>query len=128
MQFHSRLRAYSLLAAAAGMALSGPAWGQVNNSGTFKTGDELYEVCTSSDDNDLAVCDWFIMGVHDAIILHQDLELVDKTVCIPVGTLAGDLRSVVIAHMESSDSMSYTAVSLAYNAIADAFPCEASKK
>ena len=54
MQFTSRFGSGWALAAAAAMALAGPAWGQADSTGTFKTGEELYEVCTSSDENDLA--------------------------------------------------------------------------
>jgi hypothetical protein len=127
MPIHSRLRALALFAGAAGMGLSGPAWGQTDSSGTFKTGDELYAACTSSDDADVAQCDWYIMGVHDAIVLHQDLQWVDVVICVPDQTTAETLRNVVISYLENSDNRGFTAVSMVYNALDDSYTCEASK-
>jgi hypothetical protein len=116
-----------LLAATAGMALSGPAWAQTDSSGTFKTGDELYAACTSSDDAEVLQCEWYIMGVHDAVILHQDLEWVDAVICVPDQTTAETLRNVVIGYLENSENRGFTAVSMVYNALEENYTCGASK-
>jgi hypothetical protein len=123
MRIHSRFRTFSLFAAAAGLALPGPAWAQTDSSGTFKTGEELYAACTSSDDADVAECDWYIMGVHDAIVLHQDLEWVDTTICVPDQTTAETLRGVVIDYLSGSDDRAFTAVSMVYNSLEDSYAC-----
>jgi hypothetical protein len=128
MRFHSRLRTFPLLAAAAGMVSAVPAWGQTDSSGTFKTGDELYAACTSSDDAEVSQCDWYIMGVHDAIVLHQDLQWVDVVICVPDQTVAETLRGVVIDYLAGSDDRAFTAVSMVYNALDDRYPCDTSKK
>jgi hypothetical protein len=128
MRIHSSLRAFSLLAAAGAMALSGPAWAQTDSSGTFKTGDELHAACTSSDDNEVADCDWYIMGVHDAIVLHQDLQWVEVAICVPDETTAETLRDVIVAYLEASDDRTFTAVSMVYNALDDSYACAVSKK
>jgi len=128
MQIHSRLRAFALLAAAAAVALTAPAWSQTDSSGTFKTGDELYEACTSSDDAYVGQCDWYIMGVHDAIVLHQDLQWVDVVICVPDSTEAETLRDAVISYLANSETRDFTAVSMVYNALEASYTCEASKK
>jgi len=123
MRMESRFGLVVSIAAAAGMAIAGPASAQIDSSGTFKTGDELYAQCTSTDEAEVDACDWYIMGVQDAIILHQDLEWVEKAICIPVGTTAEDLRERVVAYLENSDDRSFSAVSMVYNSIEADFPC-----
>lgn len=128
MRNHSPLRAITLLAAAGSMTLAAPASGQTDSSGTFKTGEELYAACTSSDDNDVADCEWYIMGVHDAVILHQDLQWVEEAICVPDGTTAESLRDVVVNYLQASDNRDFTAVSMVYNALEDSYSCGISKK
>lgn len=123
MRIQSRFGMALSACAAAATAIASPAWGQTSNSGTFKTGEELYEVCTSSEDADLEVCDWYIMGVHDAVILHQDLEWVERTICIAEGTTAGELREKVVAYLNNSDDRDFSAVSMVYNALEAEYPC-----
>jgi len=123
MRTHSRARAFALLAAAAWIALSGPAWGQTDSSGTFKTGDELFDACTSADDAEITQCDWYLMGVHDAIVLHQDLQWVETAICVPEDTTTDQLRNVVVDYLRSSDQLSYTAVSMVYNALDARYAC-----
>jgi hypothetical protein len=123
MRIHSKAGKFSVLAAAAGLVLASPAWCQTENSGTFKTGEELYSLCSSSDDGELADCDYYIMGVHDAIILHQDLGWTEKTICIPVGTESEELRETVLAYFAGSETLNFTAVSMVYNALEEAYSC-----
>jgi hypothetical protein len=123
MHIHSRFGRALAAAALAGSAMAGPAWGQSDSSGTFKTGQELYAACTSSDEADLDTCDWYIMGVHDAVILHQDVEWVETTICVPDGSLAETLREAVVAYLEASDNREFTAVSMVYNAFEEYYSC-----
>ena len=125
MQFTSRFGSGWALAAAAAMALAGPAWGQADSTGTFKTGEELYEVCTSSDENDLARCEWYIMGVHDAVILHQDVEWVERTICPPDALTAEELREKVVGYLRESEDRNFTAVSMVYNTFEATWACGA---
>src|ERR671912_2412241 len=88
-----------IAAVLAALALVSPAAAQTSSSGTFKTGAQLLDACSSSDEIELAKCDWYIMGVHDAIILHQDLELIDEEMCLSEGTQIEDLRKVVLDYL-----------------------------
>ena len=88
---------------------------------------ELY-LLVSSDDADVAECDWYIMGVHDAIVLHQDLQWVDATICVPDQTTAETLRGVVVDYLSGEDNLAFTAVSMVYNSLEDSYACEGLSK
>lgn len=119
----SSTRAKLAACAAIGMVLSVPAKGQDGSTGTFKTGAQLYSSCSSANASEVETCEWYLMGVHDAIVLHQDLEWIDYSLCFPDEFTAKELREVVVGYLARSSDRSFTAVSMVHNAMADAYSC-----
>lgn len=90
----------------------------------FKSGQELLDECASSDQDRVARCDWYIMGVWDAFGLLADLEVTDRYMCLENGTTVDVLRSDVVRYLRNgSTDLGKSAVSAVANAIMDAHPC-----
>lgn len=90
----------------------------------FKSGQELLDECASSDQDRVARCDWYIMGVWDAFGLLADLEVTERYMCLENGTTVDVLRSDVIRYLRNgSTDLSNSAVSAVTNAIMEAHPC-----
>lgn len=113
--------------AAAVLALASPAGAQdedgVENSGTFETGVDLYQACTSEDDVETEHCYGYIMGVSDTITLFADYGWVEAGACVPADMAIETLRVVVVDYIAASDG-DYSAVSMVNSALEEAYPCD----
>lgn len=90
----------------------------------FKSGQELLDECVSSDQDRVARCDWYIMGVWDGFGLLADLEVTERYMCLENGTTVDVLRADVISYLRrSSTDRSKSAVSAVANALIEAHPC-----
>ena len=112
----------------AGSALSpGAALGQDDSTpstGVFKTSEEIYDLCTSSDAAQVEACDWYLMAAHDMIKFYGDTDTGGTKLCIPTGTQAQEIREVVLAYWRSDpDGLQYSAVSTIYNALEAEYGC-----
>ena len=65
------------------------------------------------------------MGVHDAVILHQDVEWVERTICPPDALTAEELREKVVGYLRESEDRNFTAVSMVYNTFEATWACPA---
>lgn len=90
----------------------------------FKNGQELLDECASSDQDRVARCDWYIMGLWDAFGLLADLDVTDRYMCLEAGTMVDVLRADVIGYLRrSSTDRTKSAVSAVANALMEAHPC-----
>ncbi|MXO58295.1 hypothetical protein GRI89_01890 [Altererythrobacter salegens] len=92
-------------------------------AGVFKTGEQLYEVCTSEDDDEIDRCYWYLMGSWDAMTFYADIDLTDRYACLPEDAVVGELRDVVVSYLRGADR-SKSAISLTFNALTDYYECE----
>lgn len=116
-----------MLALAVTAGTVGPAQAQdaIPSSGIFKSAQQIYDMCTSSVATEVEYCDYFIMSSHDMIKLYGDTGLGGSMICLPTGTVLGDVRRVMIAYWESDrGGLEYSAVSTIYNALVEEYPCE----
>jgi hypothetical protein len=94
------------------------------SSGVFKTAQQMFDSCTSSEAADLEMCDSFIMGAHDMMKFYGDTGAGGSPICIPAGTQALVVRDTVIAYWRNDAAgLQYSAVSTIYNALVEAYPC-----
>lgn len=89
----------------------------------FKDAGALKEACNSDLDEDLAACDWFIMGVWDTMGYMADFDVTERYVCTEEGTTVGELRIEVVAELASAN-LTTSAVSVTINALVRAYPCD----
>ena len=116
--------ALMLVLPAPAMAQSLPGAEDTRAPGIFKSGEEVYEACTSQSSRERAMCDWFLMGAHDMAALFRDTDqIAPDTFCTPAGIEAEELREAVVARWEENpDSRKYSAVSAALNAFVQTWP------
>jgi len=94
------------------------------STGVFKTAEEIYELCVSSDVSDVEACDWYIMAAHDMIKFYGDTDTGGSKLCIPTGTQAQVIREVVLDYWRADpDGLQYSAVSTIYNALEAEYGC-----
>ncbi len=97
---------------AALVLLSGPAFG-----GSFESGNTLLPKCKGTGEN---YCLGYVAGVQD---MFSDMQ--DTPFCMPPNITVGQITDVFILHLEENPSKRhYTANSLFFNAMNDAFPCD----
>ncbi len=97
---------------------------EIKAQAIFKSGQQLLDQCTSSSADDVATCDWYIMGVWDAFGLLADLELTQRYMCVADGTAVEALRANVIGYLQRPDTdLSKSAISNVVNAIIEKNPC-----
>lgn len=98
--------------------------GSVPGTGIFKSGQDVYDLCISSRQSDVAICDWFLMGAHDMMKFYGDVGLGGSKICMPIGTLPSEVRSVVVAFWkEKPERRELSASSAIYIALTDRYPC-----
>ncbi|WP_428683441.1 Rap1a/Tai family immunity protein [Sphingopyxis sp.] len=94
------------------------------SSGVFKTGQQVYDLCVSSNTADLDNCDYFIMGAHDMVKFFGDTDMIDSKICLPEGIKAIAVRNVVLAYWRAKIvRLKYSAVSGISNALAEKYGC-----
>ena len=92
-------------------------------SGIYKTGQQIYDLCTSKNRADIDKCEYFLMGAHDSFIYFQDIGELDKAICVPTGTGSEVLREVAVTYWrDNPDTRKYSAVSSFWNALVARFP------
>jgi hypothetical protein len=97
---------------------------QIPSTGVFKTTQQVYELCVSTDAAEGELCDHYIMAAHDMIKLYGDTELGGEKICLPTGTPVAEIREALIEYWESEDGgLQYSAVSTIYNALVGAYGC-----
>ncbi|WP_171982393.1 Rap1a/Tai family immunity protein [Sphingomonas sp. LM7] len=91
--------------------------------GVFKTGEQVYADCVSTDAESVARCDWFLMGAHDMASYYQDTDQIEVDFCIPRGTTAETIRKVAVDRWRAQpQSRKYSAVSGLLNALSEKYP------
>jgi hypothetical protein len=111
------------LAALAFMPGAAQAQESIPASGIYKTGQQIYDMCTSKNDADVTACEYFLMATHDTIIYYQDIGELDKTICVPNGTNSEVIRGVAVDYWRSNpNSRKYSAVSSFRNALVARYP------
>ena len=109
---------------AAALPVAATAQDSTPSTGVFKTAQQLYDMCTSDDETDVEMCDWFIMSAHDMMKFYGDTDMGGSEICLPMGTKELDVRNAVLSYLQGrSGSMGYSAVSTIYNALTAAYPC-----
>ena len=94
------------------------------STGVFKTAEEIYDLCVSSDVSDVEACDWYIMAAHDMIKFYGDTDTGGAKLCVPTGTQARVIREVVLDYWRADpDGLQYSAVSTIYNALEAEYGC-----
>jgi hypothetical protein len=113
-----------LVALGLAVAPAGASAQEIKAQAIFKSGQQLLDRCTSSSADDVADCNWYIMGVWDAFGLLADLDITERYMCIADGTPVEVLRNDVISYLQrSSTYLSMTAVSNVVNAITEKHSC-----
>lgn len=91
---------------------------------TFKTGNDLLELCRSKLPTELAICIGYVVGVSDAITAAPN-QYGPQRVCVPVGATQGQVRDLVVKRLEQHPEVRhFRAASSAYVALQEAFPCK----
>lgn len=89
----------------------------VQASGVFKDTDVIYDQCRSADAAQVALCEQYLMAVYDTISYFEDLDQIEKAVCVDTGTKAVALREAFVAYVDAKpERRKYSAVSIGYNA------------
>lgn len=106
------------------MAPAGASAQEIKAQAIFKSGQQLLDQCTSYSADDVADCDWYIMGVWDAFGLLADLDVTERYMCLADGTAVEVLRNDVISYLQrSSTDLSKSAISNVVNAITEKHSC-----
>jgi len=94
------------------------------SSGVFKTAEEIHALCTSDDESEIDACDWYLMAAHDMMKFYGDTETGGAVLCIPEGTRADTIRTVVLEYWQAdAEGLQYSAVSTIYNALEAEYGC-----
>ena len=117
----------ALIAATAGVAAPGMAQ-DTPSSGVFKEAGDLYPLCTSKDEADLEVCDWYLMGAFDMAVFFFDTGQAKASFCLPSGSQAITVRQAVVAYLAKDQGrMRFSAVSTVINALNAQHPAPCKK-
>ena len=94
------------------------------SSGVFKTGQQVYDLCTSKVGTDQDNCDYFIMAAHDMVKFYGDTKMAEGNICLPQGIKAIEVRTVVLDYWRGKMAgLKYSAVSSIRNALFQKYPC-----
>lgn len=89
----------------------------------FKSGEQVYAECTSTDRAALDRCDWFMMGAYDMASYYQDTDQIEVAFCLPAGTTAETIRTIAVDRWRTKpQSRKYSAVSGFLNALSEKHP------
>jgi len=107
------------------LAETGPAWGQAVNA--FSSGNELWTVCGSTADGPPTEgCLAYVIGSYDGQYVLRTSAHLPAQVCLPAGVTRGQLTDVVRRYLSRNpEGRQYTASSIVWIAIREAFPCQA---
>ena len=93
--------------------------------GAWLTGGQLLEDCESENYFEKGSCTGYIEGVDDSAVTLAHWEGLAEPICIPGGVTSGQLRLVVMKHLNKHpEELHMTASSLVLKALFEAFPCE----
>jgi hypothetical protein len=96
----------------------------VESEAYIETGNKLSEACSPSEDGYFltGVCVGFVIGVLDGT------QAMGRSDCVPAGATVGQLRKVVVKHLEESPAdLHLPAAFLVMRAFANAYDCSYSK-
>lgn len=95
----------------------------VAHAQSYKTGQQMLDLCGSPRAADLAECDSFLSGARDSFLYLQDIGQIDRDICIPAATGAVTLRQTAVDYWRANPAgRKYSAVSSLWNALAARFP------
>lgn len=120
------LRLGAAMLAGLGIAMPGAALAQSStpSTGVFKTAQQVFDLCTSTEDDEIENCDFFIMASHDMMKFYGDTDMGGTKICVPMGSKELDIRNAVIAYWRANpEARKFSAVSTIYNALTQKFPC-----
>ena len=92
----------------------------------YLTGKDLYGDCSKPQGSfSQGFCSGYISGVVDAIEHYQVGKGAEKSVCVPKEASIGQVKEVVVRYLtQHPDERNYTASSLVWDAVRNAFPCK----
>ena len=119
--------AAGMLAAIAFIPGVAQAQASIPASSIFRTGQQLFELCTSKSQDEVSRCDSFLIGAQGTVSYLQDIGEIDKAICVPAGTTAEALRGVAVDYWRANpNSRKFSAVSSFWNALAARYPAPCS--
>lgn len=87
----------------------------------FQDGNQLLRVCSSNAVQDEAYCAGFMSAAADA---HRAAPHYANSICLSPDVALGQVRDVVLQYLQNEPQLRhYVAVSIVFEALADAFPC-----
>jgi hypothetical protein len=99
---------------------SAPLW-RIGNIATFYDGNQLYRLCTSSNNGDANFCSGYVAASAD-FLQNQNANYV----CLPPNVVVGQLMDVVKKYLtDHPETRQYIAISEIEVALEKAFPCKA---
>ncbi|WP_422060251.1 Rap1a/Tai family immunity protein [Sphingopyxis sp.] len=108
----------------AATAMPAAAQDSTPSSGVFKTGQQVYDLCTSKSASELDTCDTFIMAAHDMIKLYGDTKMAEGNICLPTGTTVLEVRGAVLDYWRGKKGgLKFSAVSSIRNALFQKYTC-----
>jgi hypothetical protein len=100
-----------------------PASAQEQEGRVFDTGNDLWSHCSGKGDAHFGLCAGFVVGIADA--MSNVTGILGRRACIPLPVSRGQAIDVVKQFLEQHPEKRHeTAVSLAAEALAGAFPCK----
>ena len=115
-----------LVGAAMQIAISNPAWGQqMHTNMRFWTGNDLWSYCGSTLEGPAPnSCTDYIMGVADGALTVRSFARQPADFCMPTGVTGYQVADVGRRYLSQHPELrTYTASSLVFNALTEAFPC-----
>ena len=90
-------------------------------------GSQLKLRCIKDGNYHQGICEGYIMGIHDAIVLMEDTWQEGKhSVCLPAKTKATELKKVVMKQLNVNDTeyLQNSASDIVWEALLQAYPCK----
>ena len=98
----------------------------ISHAEYFK-GSQLKLHCIKDGNYHQGICEGYIMGIHDAILLMEDTWQEGKhTVCLPAKTKATELKKVVMNKLNVNDIeyLEGSASDIVWEALLQVYPCK----
>lgn len=124
---HAAFRPAAAALLLAGLAMPSAVRAQddaVPSTGVFKTGEDLFPLCTSAKADEVEYCDWYVMAAHDMIKFYGDTGTGGDKICLPVGSKEVAVREAVVNYWRNRpEARRYSAASTIYNALSERYGC-----
>lgn len=93
------------------------------SSASAMTGNDVYQVCGSSNADNQFACMMYVVGVSDGIVMEA-LSNRKFPICVPPGVTNKELLDMFVKKLRDHPELRhYDAGALAYDMLVDNFPC-----